>query len=344
MKIIIDAMGGDHAPDAIVLGALQAAKEYHVEIVLVGNGADLLASMKAQGWETLPAGVEIANAEDMVDMHADPTQVVQQHRNSSMVVGLKMLTQSGDAFISAGNTGALLTAATLLVKRIRGIRRAALAPILPTERGGMILIDAGANAECTPEFLLQFGCMGSYYARKALGKENPRVALLNNGVEEGKGGTLQKEAYEQLKKAGGEGLINFIGNIEAREVPLGGADVVVTDGFSGNVLLKTMEGTATFMSHMMKNMFRRNLWTMLASKVCNKGIHELRAVMDYRETGGSVIIGINKPVIKAHGSSDATAIRNAVRQAVDAVNSGFCEDIRENVAQMTLEKETDHAE
>ena len=344
MKIIIDAMGGDHAPDAVVQGALQAAKEFKVEIVLVGRGAELLASMKSHGFETLPEGVEIANAEDMVDMHDDPTQVIQQHRGSSMVVGLKMLADGGgDAFISAGNTGALLTASTLMVKRIRGIRRAAFAPMMPTEQGHAVLIDAGANSECSPEFLMQFGCMGSFYAQKALGMERPRVGLLNNGTEEGKGDALRKEAYLLLKKADEKGLLHFVGNIEARDVPLGAADVIVADGFSGNVLLKSMEGTAIFMSHMMKDMFK-GFFPKLGALFCKKSINRIRKTMDYRETGGSVVIGISKPVIKAHGSSDALAIRSAIRQAMNAVNSGFCDEIRANIAQMTLLREVDNAE
>lgn len=345
MKIIIDAMGGDHAPDAIVLGALRAAEEFGTEIVLVGRGADVLASMKTQGWETLPAGVEVANADDMVDMHADPAMVLKQHPNSSLVLGLKMLADGqGDAFISAGNTGALLTAATLLVKRIRGIRRAAFAPSMPTGQGGMILIDAGANVECTPEFLLQFGCMGSLYAQKALGKKNPRVGLLNNGAEDSKGDALHKEACALLTKAGEQGLINFIGNIEGRDAPLGAADVVVADGFSGNVLLKTMEGTAMLMSQMMKDMFRKNWISMLGALCCRKGINRIRETMDYRETGGSIVIGITKPVIKAHGSSDAAAVRGAIRQAIHAVESGFCDDIRAHVSEMSLPREARHAE
>ena len=199
MKIIIDAMGGDNAPEQIVLGALQAAKEYGVKITLVGRGEEILDSMKKHGWETLPAGVEIANADDIVDMHTDPAEVVRRHKGSSMVLGLKMLADSeGDAFISAGNSGALLSAATLVVKRIRGIRRAAFAPALPTG-GGCILVDAGANAECTPEFLLQFGCMGSYYAKKAQNKENPRVALLNNGAEEVKGDESLESVFLELE-------------------------------------------------------------------------------------------------------------------------------------------------
>ena len=341
MRIIIDAMGGDNAPDEIVLGALRAAKEYGTEIVLVGRGEDILRGMKANGLDNLPQGVEIANAEDMVDMHADPTQVVQQHRNSSMVVGLKMLADgAGDAMISAGNTGALLTAATLLVKRIRGIRRAAFAPLFPTRT---VLIDAGANAECTPEFLMQFGCMGSVYAKKALGMAKPRVALLNNGAEEEKGDELHKNAHALLKKADENGLIHFIGNIEGRDV-LTGADVIVADGFSGNVLLKSIEGTAIYMSHMMKDMFKRNFLSKIGYLCCRKGVNVIRKTMDYREIGGSMLVGLNKPVIKAHGSSDALAIVGAVKQAITAVESGFCEEIRANVSRMTLPREAQNAD
>lgn len=341
MRIIIDAMGGDNAPDEIVLGALRAAKEYGTEIVLVGRGEDILRGMKANGLDNLPQGVEIANAEDMVDMHVDPTQVVQQHRNSSMVVGLKMLADgAGDAMISAGNTGALLTAGTLLVKRIRGIRRAAFAPLFPTRT---VLIDAGANTECTPEFLMQFGCMGSLYAQKALGIERPRVALLNNGAEEEKGDELHKNAYVLLKKADENGLIHFTGNIEGRDV-LTGADVIVADGFSGNVLLKSIEGTASYMAHMMKDMFKRNFLSKIGYLFCKKGANEIRKTMDYREIGGSMLVGLNKPVIKAHGSSDALAIMGAVKQAMTAVESGFCEDIRANVSWMTLPREAQNAD
>ena len=341
MKIIIDAMGGDHAPEQIVLGALQAAKEFDVQIVLVGKGEKILADMKAHGWDNLPEGVELANADDVVDMHADPAKVVHQHRGSSMVMGLKMLAEgNGDAFISAGNTGALLTAATLIVKRIRGIRRAAFSPVIPVG-GGSILVDAGANSDCTPEFLLQFGCMGSVYAECAQNKTKPRVALLNNGTEECKGDELHKQAYVLLKEAGEKGIINFIGNIEARDVPNGGADVVVADGFSGNVLLKGIEGTAIFMGGLIKEMFSKNLLTKIGALCCDKGAYVKKA-LDYREYGGSVLLGISKPVIKAHGSSDARAIRSAVKQAMQAVEQGFCEKIKDNIGAMTLPRENSH--
>lgn len=338
MKIIIDAMGGDNAPQAIVEGALKAAEEFGAEMILVGRGEEILSSMRQCGYETLPKGVEICHADDVVDMHAEASEVVKQHKGSSMIKGLKMLADGeGDAFISAGNTGALLTGATLLVKRIKGVRRAAFAPVLPIG-GGAILVDAGANVTCTPEFLLQFGCMGSFYARKAQGKKNPRVALLNNGVEDSKGDDLHKEAYRLLKEAGEKGMINFIGNIEAREAVGGEVDVIVADGFSGNVFLKTIEGTALYMAGLVKGMFMKNWISKIGALLCKKG-ESIKKAMDYREVGGSLILGISKPVIKAHGSSDARAIRSAIRQAIQAVESDYCSDIKEHVQSMVLPKE-----
>lgn len=346
MRILVDAMGGDNAPEAIALGAIEAARTLAIEVVLVGRGEAILQALEKNGIKTLPEGVEIANAEDVVDMHDDPASVVRKRKDSSMVVGLRMLAEGGgDAFVSAGSTGALLTAATLVVKRIRGIRRAAMGPIIPTKNGnGAVLIDCGANAECTPEFLLQFAFMGAYYAKKSLGCENPRVALLNIGSEDTKGGALQKEAYALLKKAGEAGYLNFIGNVEARDVPLGGADVVVADGFAGNVLLKTVEGTALFMSSMVKDIFKKNLFTKLAALVCMSGINRMKGKLDYRETGGTLLLGITKPVVKAHGSSDARAIFSAIRQAAQAVEANITEDIRLNVDKMIVPKELEHAE
>ena len=300
MRILVDAMGGDNAPDQIALGAIQAAKDFNCEVVLVGRGEAILRALKDQGIETLPKGVEIANADDVVDMHDDPATVVKKKKDSSMVVGLNMLKEGGgDAFVSAGSTGALLSAATLTVRRVKGIRRAAMAPQIPTKTGReAVLIDCGATADCTPEFLLQFAFMGSYYAEKVLGIENPRVALLNIGAEDSKGGELQKAVYPLLKQAGETGAINFTGNIEARDVPLGGADVVVADGFSGNILLKGIEGTALFMASMMKNMFKKNVLTKLAALLCMDGVKAFKKKMDYRETGGTALIGLSKPVIK----------------------------------------------
>ena len=321
MRVLIDAMGGDHAPGQIVLGALDAVKSQNVEITLIGRGQEILQVLAENGIATLPAGVAVADAEDVVDMHDDPATVIKKRPDSSMIVGLHMLAAGeGDAFVSAGSTGALLTAATLIVKRIKGIRRAAMGPVIPTKTGSCILIDCGANAECTPEFLLQFAHMGSSYAQSVLGLENPRVALLNIGTEDTKGTALQKEAYALLLEAKENSGLNFIGNIEGRDVPMGGADVVVCDGFSGNILLKSIEGTASFMAGMMKQMFKKNLLTKVAALFCKEGITAFKKKMDYREVGGTAFIGIKKPVIKAHGSSDRRAIECAVRQAVAAVN------------------------
>lgn len=339
MRILVDAMGGDHAPSQIVLGALDAVKSQNVEVVLVGRGEVILETLRAEGIDDLPVGVEIANADDVVDMHDDPATVIKKRPSSSMIVGLRMLAEgNGDAFISAGSTGALLTAATLIVKRIKGIRRAAMGPVIPTATGSCVLIDCGANAECTAEFLLQFAQMGSIYAAKVLGKENPTVGLLNIGSEDTKGGSLQKEAYALLKADGDAGKINFIGNIEARDVPLGGADVVVSDGFTGNILLKGIEGTAKFMAGMMKQMFKKNFLTMLAAVFCKSGIDAFKKKMDYRETGGTVFIGIKKPVVKAHGSSDRRAIECAIRQAAVAAETDVAGKIAEAMAQ-TEEKQ-----
>ena len=346
MRILVDAMGGDNAPDQIALGAIQAAKDFGCEAVLVGRGEAILQALKDQGIETLPKGVEIANADDVVDMHDDPATVVKKKKDSSMVVGLTMLKEGGgDAFVSAGSTGALLSAATLIVRRVKGIRRAAMGPQIPTKTGReCVLIDCGATADCTPEFLLQFAFMGSYYAEKVLGIENPRVALLNIGAEDSKGGELQKAVYPLLQQAGAAGKINFTGNIEARDVPLGGADVVVADGFSGNVLLKSIEGTALFMASMMKDMFKKNLLTKLAALLCMDGVKAFKKKMDYRETGGTALIGLNKPVIKAHGSSDALAIRNAIRQAIGAVEADVAGTLAANIDHMVVPKEYQHAE
>ena len=346
MRILVDAMGGDNAPDQIALGAIQAAKDFGCEAVLVGRGEAILQALKDQGIETLPKGVEIANADDVVDMHDDPATVVKKKKDSSMVVGLTMLKEGGgDAFVSAGSTGALLSAATLIVRRVKGIRRAAMGPQIPTKTGReCVLIDCGATADCTPEFLLQFAFMGSYYAEKVLGIENPRVALLNIGAEDSKGGELQKAVYPLLKQAGEAGKINFTGNIEARDVPLGGADVVVSVGFSGNILLKGIEGTALVMASMMKDMFKKNLLTKLAALLCMDGVKAFKKKMDYRETGGTALIGLNKPVIKAHGSSDALAIRNAIRQAIGAVEADVAGTLAANIDHMVVPKEYQHAE
>jgi len=343
MKIILDAMGGDHAPEAPVMGAIQAAVDFGAEITLVGRGQEILQVLKKNGIDNLPQGVEIANADDVVDMHDDPAKVIRQKPNSSMVTGLKMLADGlGDAFVSAGSTGALLTGATLMVKRVKGIRRAAMGPAMPNKAGGKtVILDCGANAECTPEFLLQFGLVGSLYAKKNLGVKNPKVGLLNIGTEDTKGTPLQKQAYALLQDASQKGLLNFVGNVEARDVPLGAVDVVVCDGFSGNVLLKSIEGTAMFMGSLMKHkIFKRNLFSGIGYLFCKKGVDEVMKMLDYREIGGTPFLGIRKTVIKAHGSSDALAFRNAVGQAMTAAQADISAELEAALAQ--IKESPDH--
>lgn len=341
MKIILDAMGGDNAPQAPVLGAVEAAKTFGSQITLVGRGEEILNVLRQAGIDNLPQGIEIANAEDVVDMHDDPATVIKKRKDSSMVVGLRMLAEGqGDAFVSAGSTGALLTGATLIVKRIRGMRRAAMGPAMPNKAGGKtVILDCGANAECTPEFLLQFGLVGSLHAKKTYGIESPKVGLLNIGTEDSKGTPLQKEAYALLTDAGKKGLINFVGNVEARDVPLGVVDVVVCDGFSGNVLLKSIEGTAMFMGSQMKKMFKKNIFCMLGYLLCKSGVKDLMKLLDYREIGGTEFLGIKKPVIKAHGSSDVLAFRNAVRQAEQAASGSIAEELEQMLKQLAEDKE-----
>ena len=344
MKILIDAMGGDNAPQAPVQGAIEAAKLWNVNVVLVGREDEIRAAAKEAGFETLPDGIEIVHAPDVVDMHDDPASVCRKKKDSSMVVGLRLLSEGqADAMISAGSTGALLSGATLIVKRVKGIRRAAMGPAMPNKAGGKtILLDCGANAECTPEFLLQFGVVGTLFAKKSLEIKNPRVGLLNIGTEDSKGTPLQKEAHALLLDAHNKGLINFIGNIEGRDALLGGVDVVVCDGFSGNVLLKSIEGTAMFMGSLMKHkIFKRNILSMLGYLFCKPGVDEVMKMMDYREIGGTQFLGIKKPVIKAHGSSDALAFRNAVNQAMNAAETDFSNELEAALKQLSEEKADD---
>ena len=338
MKIIVDAMGGDNAPQAPVLGAIQANKEYGVDITLVGRGEDILKVLADNGIADLPTGVEIAHAGEVVEMCDNPATAFREKKDSSLTVGLNLLKNGeGDAFVSAGSTGALLGAATLLIKRIKGIRRAALAPVVPTGNGGAILIDAGANVKCPPEYLIQFAYMGSYYAEHVLGRPEPKVGLLNIGVEPSKGTDLQTEVYPLLKKAGEEGRINFVGNIEAREAVEGAVDVIVADGYSGNIFLKTMEGTGLYLAKELKKMFLKGVLTKLAAVLVADGLKNLKKMMSSSEVGGTALLGISKPVIKAHGSSDALAIQNAVRQASQVASSGIIENIAANIDVMRLD-------
>ena len=337
MKIIVDAMGGDNAPLEIVRGALDANRNHGVEIILVGRTAEVLKAVEACGQKSLPAGVEIKDAKEVVEIADDPAMAFKQKPDSSLTVGLNLLKDgAGDAFVSAGSTGALLSGATLVVKRIRGIRRAAMGPQIPTAGGRAVLCDCGANAECTPEYLLQFAYLGSYYAQRVMGIEKPRVGLLNIGAEE-KGDTLRHETYALLKEAGEAGRIHFIGNVEANEAMMGTADVIVTDGFTGNVMLKTMEGVGKFLLKSQKEMFLSSTKTKLAAGLVKGDLGQMKKLLDPSEVGGTPFLGIQKPVIKAHGCSNARAIENAVLRAREYAESGFIADIQANIEHMRVQ-------
>ena len=337
MKIIVDAMGGDNAPGAIVQGALEAHKAYGSEVILVGRTAEVLRAVEASGERNLPAGVEIRDASEVVEISDDPATAFKRKKDSSLSVGLRLLRDGeGDAFVSAGSTGALLAGATLVVKRIRGIRRAAMGPVLPTAEGKMLLCDCGANAECTPEYLLQFAYLGNYYAKRVLGVERPRVALLNIGAEAEKGDSLRQETHALLTAAAEAGRLNFVGNLEAGDAMLGGADVLVADGFSGNIMLKSLEGTGKFLLKELKKVFLSSAKTKIAAGLVKGNLAEMKKLLDPSEVGGTPFLGISKPVIKAHGSSDARAIRNAILRAEEYAASGFIADIQENIESMKV--------
>ena len=338
MKIIVDAMGGDNAPGEIVKGAVRAQRELGVEIVLVGRKEDVEACLKAENCTDIP----VIDAREVITMEDDPSTATRRKKDASMTVGLNQLRDgAADAMVSAGSTGALLTGATLIVKRIRGIRRAALAPVLPAGEHGVMLIDCGANVECTPEYLLQFAYMGSFYAKKVMGCPEPRVGLLNVGTEDTKGGSLQHESFALLKQADAEGRIRFIGNVEGTGVFTGGVDVVVTDGFTGNVLLKATEGVIKYMMKSLKGVFYASFPNKLAAAVLKKDLKKMAKSMDVNEVGGTALVGISKPVIKAHGSSNAASIFAAIRQAKIFVESGIIADITENIEYMKLKAEND---
>ena len=338
MKIIVDAMGGDNAPLEIVKGALAGQKHWGVDIVLTGDENAIREALTRCGQPEVPAGMEIISTSQTVEICDDPATVFRRKKDTSMGVGLTMLREGqGDALVSAGSTGALLTGATLITKRIHGIRRAAMAPVIPTTTGRAVLIDCGANAECTPEYLVQFAYLGNFYAQQVLGLAKPRVGLLNIGAEDSKGTDLQKQTLARLRQAAEEGHLHFIGNIEAKEAIKGGCDVIVTDGFSGNILLKTMEGVGSFAGSALKGMFKKNLLTKLAALAVMPGLNDFKAKLDPNKVGGTAFIGIARPVIKAHGASNAEAIENAIGQAAAFARSGLIEKIEENVNLMKIE-------
>lgn len=326
MKIIIDAMGGDNAPQAPVKAAVEAAEKLDIDIVLVGKTNVLEKELSAYNYPK--DRISIANADDVISNHEEPARAVRSKKGASVVVAANMLRNGeGDAMLSMGNTGALLTAGLLIVGRIKGILRPALATLLPSEKGPKMLIDAGANTNCKSENLVQFGIMGSIYMKNVLGIESPTVGLMSNGEEEGKGDELTKETYPLLCEA----PVNFIGNIEGRDVMEGTADVITCDGFVGNVILKTVEGMGHVVSHKVKNIFTKSIFTKIGALFVMNGINEFKQTMDYREYGGAPLLGTKKPVIKGHGSSDAKAVFSAICQAKKFVETNVIEDIVNNI-------------
>lgn len=324
MRIIVDAMSGDNAPLANVKGAILASKEFNTDIILVGKEAILKPMLAELGCDTKK--ISIMNATDIITMEDNPSSVIREKPDASMLVALRALADgAGDAVVSSGNTGALLTGATLLVRRLPNIRRCALSALIPTKKGRALLVDCGANTNCTPEYLLQFAIMGSVYMNKYMKIHNPTVGLLNNGSEEKKGTELYVQTHSLLKNS--KDKINFIGNIEGREALQGGSDIIVCDGFTGNIMLKTIEGVGSLVGSMVKDMFTKNMFTKISALMVSSGIGNIKKMMDYKETGGAPLLGIAKPVIKAHGGSDEIAIRGAINQAIIFAESGVNDEI-----------------
>lgn len=326
MRIIIDAMGGDHAPAAMMRGAAQAVRELGIEIIAVGDEAKMRAAL--ENTEYTLDGFTLVQASEVIDMHDDPTAAVRHKKDSSMVKALTILANGeGDAVVSAGSTGALLTGATLLVKRMKGVKRAALGSVIPGAKKPYLLLDCGANVECRADMLQQFGVMGATYMEKVMGVQSPSVALVNNGAEDTKGTPVYVQAHQLLKNSG----LNFTGNIEPRDVPTGAADVVVADGFTGNVILKLTEGLAKYLFGEIKGVFLKSVKTKLAYLMVKSGLREFKKKMDADEYGGAPLLGIAKPVIKAHGSSGEKAFKNAIRQAKLCVESGMTETMQKGL-------------
>lgn len=325
MKVIVDAFGGDNAPLEVLKGCARAVSELGVNIILTGNSEKIKKCAADNGISL--SGIEIEHTDDVFDIHEEPKEITRSGKNTSMALGLRLLAEGkGNAFVSAGSTGALVMGATFIVKRIKGIKRIAPSPVMPADKGNFVLVDAGANTECRPEMLVQFAVMGSAYMEKVMGIMKPKVALLNIGAEDTKGRELETESYKLLKESG----LNFVGNIEARDMPKGEVQVVVTDGFTGNIALKLYEGMGSFFGKKMKWIFS-GIGKIGAVFSLGK-IKALRKQMDYKEVGGSALLGVKKPVIKAHGSSDATAFFNAVRQAKKCVESNVTGEIESYVS------------
>lgn len=330
MKIIVDAFGGDNAPQEILLGCAQARADLGVDILLTGDKARLEACAKELGLSQDLAKMEILPCGEILTMEDEPTSVIREKTDSSMAVGLRALAQGqGDAFASAGNSGALVVGATTIVKRVRGVKRVAFAPVMPGSNGFFMLIDGGANVDCRPEMLLQFGLMGSAYMKNVMGVENPRVALANVGAEEHKGDQLRQEALALLKACPD---IRFTGNIEARDIPYNQADVVVADGFTGNMILKLYEGVAMALMDKVKGVFMGSMKGKLAAAMVYNDLKKMKKELDYNEYGGAPIMGCSKPVFKIHGSAKASTVKSALALSRDYTQSGIIEQIGQAVS------------
>lgn len=326
MKIIVDAFGGDNAPLEILKGSADAVKEYGVEILLVGSEEKINSCAKENNISL--ENMEIMDVEKVFLMEYDPATVIKKNSDTTLAMGLKALSEGkGDAFVSAGSTGALVVGATFITKRIKGIKRGALATLMPSTEKPIMMLDVGANTECKPEYLHQFAVMGDIYMNKIMGYDSPKVALANIGTESNKGTELQLEAYNLMSDAN----YNFVGNIEARDIPFGKADVIVCDGFTGNMILKMYEGVALAMGKRVKDLFKRNFLSLIAAVLCKSGIDDFKKQMDYKEFGGAPILGVTKPVIKAHGSSDAKSFKNAIRQAINFIEKDVINEIIANI-------------
>ena len=319
MKIILDAMGGDNAPDANIKGAVNSINKVKAEVVLVGKEEVIRSKIKefyGKEVEEISDRLKIKNATETIEMEDQPTVAIRHKKDSSMVVGFRMLKEGeGDVFISAGNSGALLTGATLIVGRIRGIDRPALAGILPAYKSRLLLIDAGSNTNCKPINLLQFAQMSSIYLKNTFGIEHPAIGLLNIGTEETKGNDLVRESYKLLKEKSEELGINFVGNVEGRDAFSGKIDAIVTDGFTGNVFLKTTEGVGKFVKRTLTESLTHNLLTKILALPSLPAIKRFSKEMDYKSYGGALFLGVKKPVVKAHGSSDALLFEYTIIQA-----------------------------
>lgn len=323
MKIILDAFGGDNAPLEALKGAVKAGSELGVEMILSGDEKKIRECAVKNGVDL--GGIRIMNADGEIEVEDSAKDILKSKKGTSMGVGLTALAAGeADAFVTAGSTAAVVIGGTFLVKRIRGVKRPAFGAIMPSNEGPFILLDMGANLDCTPKVLSQFADMGNIYMKKVLGVKAPRIALANIGVEENKGTALQKETYKLLKERRD---IDFTGNIEVRDIPVGGADVVVADGFTGNVILKVYEGTALALMGNIKAIFKKNAVSMLSALMIKNGLMALKKKLDYKEFGGAPLLGLRAPVIKAHGSSDEKAFFSAIRQARDCVNNNVVGDI-----------------